>query len=341
MADYQLIPLNQIQEDPDQPRRQIDDQAIAELASTIRTVGVIEPVLVRPHGRGFRLVVGHRRYRAAKLAGLKQLPCIVRPQLSELEVMRMQAVEDAQNEELDPRDRYAFWAKLWKAESRANPALTLGRFAKEVIGKSEGYVKSGIQVSEEAPRELRELLGKPEDGKLNPSYARYIVNDASLRAPEKVAVARKIASGRLPASGGRIGTETLRIIRSAPPKIRERLIHDPDFGLEQAKWELRHEERTRAAKNVKQRRLLSPGQFAFKLLRAVLDFHIKLDPKTAPFLPQEAWQEVDHRLTNLEKRIHAFRAARHAPIRSGEELIDAIDIKALEAFLAQDDQEVK
>jgi ParB/RepB/Spo0J family partition protein len=338
MSEYQMIPLRGITEDENQPRRRIEQQTIEELAKTIKTIGVIEPIVVRPAGRGYKIIVGHRRWRAASLAGIKEIPAVVRPDLKPLEVMRMQAIEDAQNEELDPRDRYDFWAKLWKAEKKADPSMKMGRFATEIIGKSENYVREGIMVSEEAPAELKKLLGDPSEGKLNPSYARYIVKDPGLNDEEKVAVAKKIASGKLPASGGKIGTETLRLVRAAPAPIRKRLIHDPEYGIEQAEWELRHHEREQS-RGERVRRLLTPGQLAFKVLKAVLDFHIKLDPRIAPFLPSDAQDEIRARLDRLADRIAEFREALTSPAPEGEELIDVIDAKALEALMAEDSEE--
>lgn len=334
----QTLPLASITEDPEQPRHTIDDQALAEMAETMKTIGVIEPIVVKPDGAGFRLVVGHRRFRAARLAGLDGIPAIVRADLSDLDTMRMQAVEDVQNEELDPRDRYVFWSRLWAAERAADPSLTLATFAREVLGKSETYVKAGIQVAEEAPPGLQELLGRPEDGKLNPSYARYIINDRSLTPDEMVAVARKIASGDLPASGGRIGTETLAVIRHAPPKIRDRLIHENDYGIEQAKWEIAHYERQHAVELAREDNLLTPGQIAFKLLKAALDFHTKLDPNIAPYLPDEAWAELDHRFNRLQERVAEFRTARdRAP--AGGSVLEAIQMDALDALLRQGDDD--
>lgn len=334
---FHSIPLNLIREDPDQPRRSIDDATVAEMAETMKTVGVIEPVVVRKDGEAYRLVVGHRRVRAARLAGLTDMPAVVREDLTDLETMRMQAIEDAQNEELDPRDRYAFWAKLWAAEQKADPTVTLARFAQEILGKSETYVKAGIQVAQEAPEALQELLGA-EDGKLNPTYARYLVNDRSLTADEMVAVAKKIVAGELPASGGRIGTETLRVIRQAPPPVRERLINEPDFGLERAKWEIKAYERQHAVARAREENVLTPGQIAFKLLKAVLDFHTKLDPQIAPYLPDEAWDELLHRFQRLEDRIDAFRASRHEAV-TVERMLDSIDASALRALLEQPDDE--
>lgn len=334
---YRLLPVDQIREDPNQPRRNIDQAALEEMAATIKSVGVIEPVVVRPSGKGYMLVVGHRRLRAARIAGLKVIPCVVREDVDELEVMRMQAVEDVQTEELDPRDRYAFWAKLWHAERKATPSLTLDQFAHQTIGKSVAYVRAGIQVAEEAPAELRELLGKPEEGKLNPTYARYIVNDSSLSSTEKVAVARKIAKGVLPASGGRIGTETLRVIRAAPEQIRKRLIHDSSYGLEQAQWEMRHAAREEVAKEAKAKRTVSSAEVAFRLLRAELDLHTKMDPRIAPFLPAIAWGEIALRTRNLIARLEEFLKARSERV-DGRELLDVIDVTALGALLAQEDE---
>lgn len=335
---YQLIPISQIHEDPNQPRRRIDEDAVEEMAGTMRTSGVIQPIVVRPANTGYRLIVGHRRRRAAELAGLKKIPAIVRTDVSDLEVMRMQAVEDAQNQDLDPRDRFSFWAKLWGEEKKANPKLTMTQFAREIIGLSPTYVSAGIEVAEKAPRELRDILGPQEEGKLNPTYARYLMKDRSLTDEERVAVGKKIAAGKLPAGGGKIGTETLKAIRSAPPKLRDRLVHDPDFSLEEAKWALRGEERRKRVERIKRDRTLTPGHLSMKVLRAILDFHTKMEPKIAPFIADGAWDEIDDRLDRLVDRIRDFQAARDEPPPEGEELVDVVDIKYLEALLSGEEE---
>jgi ParB family chromosome partitioning protein len=339
VADYELIPLRQIREDPDQPRRLINEEAIAEMAATMRTVGVIEPLVVRPDGDKFTLIVGHRRRMAAEHAGLKRVPCIVRRDIDDLEVMRIQAVEDVQNEELDPRDRYDFWARLWEAERKANPKMTMNRFARDVLGMSSTYVSAGIEVAEHAPPELRELLGKPEEGQLHPTYARYLVKDRSLSDQERVAVGRKIAAGDLPAGGGKIGTETLKTIRAAPPRVRKRLIEEPGYTLELARWEIRGEDRKQAVEKARRERTITPGQLAFKLLRATLDYHTKVDPRMAPFIPNAGWKELEHRIGNLQQRLEDFRLARYEETQADEELLDAIDAAALQALLEQETEE--
>jgi ParB/RepB/Spo0J family partition protein len=338
MTEYQLIPLKEITEDENQPRRRLEEPAIDELAETIKTIGVIEPIVVRPSEKGYKIVVGHRRWRAASRAGLVEIPAVVRPKLTPLDVMRMQAVEDAQNEDLDPRDRFDFWAKLWQAEKEADPSLTMARFAREIIGKSDNYVRESIMVSEKASPELKELLGDQAEGKLHPTYARYLVKDPGLDEEEKVAIARKIASGALPAAGGKIGTETLKVVRAAPKPVRDRLIHEPGYGIEQAEWEIQHHEREQT-RGERVQRLLTPGQLAFKVLKVVLDFHIKLDPKIAPFLPAGARDEIEARLDRLTERITEFRQALTSPAPEGEELVDVVDARALEALIAEEADE--
>ncbi len=76
--DARLVPVDQIRPNPYQPRTEMDEEALAELADSIRTHGVLEPIIVRPSGDGYELVVGERRWRAAQQAGLSEIPAVVR-----------------------------------------------------------------------------------------------------------------------------------------------------------------------------------------------------------------------------------------------------------------------
>lgn len=76
-----------------------------------------------------------------------------------------------------------------------------------------------------------------------------------------------------------------------------------------------------------------------KVLRAILDFQVKMDPRVAPFLPDGAWDEIDDRLNRLQDRIKEFQAARDEPAPEGEEIVDAVDVKYLEELLAGDNSD--
>ncbi len=95
------IPLEQIATNPHQPRTQFDQEAIEELAASIKQLGVIQPITVRKNGQKFDLISGERRLRASKLAGLDSIPAYVRL-ADDREMLEMALVENIQREDLDP-----------------------------------------------------------------------------------------------------------------------------------------------------------------------------------------------------------------------------------------------
>ena len=98
-----LMPITALHPNPNQPRRHFDDTALRELADSIKSQGIIQPLLVRPLGseNTYQIVAGERRWRAAQLAGLKEVPVYVR-QLSDKEVMAAALIENLQREDLNP-----------------------------------------------------------------------------------------------------------------------------------------------------------------------------------------------------------------------------------------------
>jgi ParB family chromosome partitioning protein len=99
-----LIPIDAIRPNPHQPRRTINDASIAELAASMRSSGIIQPLVVRRTDRGFELIAGHRRWRAAKLAGLTEVPAFSRD-VDSYEQAQMALVENIQREDLNPIER--------------------------------------------------------------------------------------------------------------------------------------------------------------------------------------------------------------------------------------------
>lgn len=123
-----LIPLIQIDEDPDQPRRVFSESELIELAETIRSVGVLQPIIVRPSEISGRYVIkmGARRYRAAKLAGLNAIPAII---LDEIDPDRYaQMIENIQRDDLAVSDIAAFIVgRLDAGEKQADICRRLGK----------------------------------------------------------------------------------------------------------------------------------------------------------------------------------------------------------------------
>jgi len=98
------LPIESIQPNPHQPRKYIDEAKVAELAASLKSTGVIQPIVVRKQGGHYELIAGERRWRAAKFAGMTTVPAIVR-EVSSFEQAQMALVENIQREDLNPLDR--------------------------------------------------------------------------------------------------------------------------------------------------------------------------------------------------------------------------------------------
>lgn len=108
------IPLPLVSPNPFQPRRVFDDAALGELADSVKAKGMLQPVLVRRLGDGgYELIAGERRWRAAKLAGLKKIPAIVRP-ATDAEAMEMALIENLQRKDLNPMEAARAFQRLMK-----------------------------------------------------------------------------------------------------------------------------------------------------------------------------------------------------------------------------------
>jgi ParB family chromosome partitioning protein len=149
LADFRLIELTRIVEDPEQPRRALDEAGLAGLADSIRQHGVLNPITVAPLGGvdGFRIVTGERRWRAAQIAGLYDIPCIIRaaPAAQTADKTTEQLIENLQREELTPLDK-----------ARALRAL------KEQLGATNREVAQRLGISERSVGYLLDLLDLPE-----------------------------------------------------------------------------------------------------------------------------------------------------------------------------------
>jgi len=139
-AAFKFIPLCDIDESTQNPRRHVDGPALAQLAESIRTVGVITPAIVRPVGQRFELAAGHRRYRAAKLAGLTQLPCIVRP-MADQAFLEVLTIENLQREDVHPLDEATGYETLMAAPYKMKPDVIATR-----VGKSEKYIYDRVKL---------------------------------------------------------------------------------------------------------------------------------------------------------------------------------------------------
>src|ERR1700746_3516315 len=110
-SEYRNLPLLTLTESPANPRRAFDESALSELAESIRTQGVLSPLLVRPKGQSYEIVAGARRYRAAQLAGLDSLPVRI-VELTDAQALETSIVENLQRRDVHPLDEATGYVSL-------------------------------------------------------------------------------------------------------------------------------------------------------------------------------------------------------------------------------------
>lgn len=174
----QSIEVALIQPHPEQPRRHFDDGALAELADSIGKRGVIQPIIVRPHGGGFQIVAGERRWRAAQRAQLHRIPAIVRD-FDEAETLEIALVENIQREDLNPIEEAEAYRKLIADFNHSQEAL--GR----LVGKSRSHIANLMRLLD-LPAPVQQQV---VEQKLSMGHARALIG-----APDCEALARTVES---------------------------------------------------------------------------------------------------------------------------------------------------
>lgn len=148
------LPVDKIEPNPEQPRTHIDQDELRELADTIKSVGVLQPVVVTPKGDGiYTLVVGHRRWHAAKLAGLDEIPAVVR---EANDLGKLALIENLQRSDLSPLEEATALGNL-----REQHGYTQERLAAE-LGKKRTWVTESLGLLRLPDAILQELLS-PEN----------------------------------------------------------------------------------------------------------------------------------------------------------------------------------
>jgi ParB family chromosome partitioning protein len=184
---YRRLPLDLLQPNSMQPRAQFEEEALEELAASIRAQGVVQPIVVTADsGEKFTIVAGERRWRAARRAGLKEVPVVVREVAGDEELLEMALVENLQRADLNPLEE----AEAYKA-LQERFELSQGEIGRKV-GKSRAAVSNTLRLLRLAP-EIREMLS---DGRLTAGQARPLL---ALGEAEQVRLAKKAAGGGLSA----------------------------------------------------------------------------------------------------------------------------------------------
>lgn len=158
------VPLAELRENPLQPRRHFDEDRLAELAESIRVHGVVQPVVVTRAAEGYRLVVGERRCRAARLAGLESIPALVR-EMADQQILEIALIENLQREDLNPIEEAQAFSYLLREHELTHEQLG------ERLGCSRPAITNALRLLS-LPDEIRSDL---EAGLLSPGHARAVL----------------------------------------------------------------------------------------------------------------------------------------------------------------------
>ena len=180
-----VIPVDNIESNPNQPRTIFDADALTELAASVREHGVLQPILVRPLGQNrYQLVAGERRWRASKEAGLTTIPALVE-ELDDDTALEIAIIENLQREDLSPLEEATMYDRMVREHGYSIRKLA------EKLGKDKGYLENRLRLAD-APEEIRELVSLRKDT-LSHAYELMKVPDERKRRR----LAARVASGEL------------------------------------------------------------------------------------------------------------------------------------------------
>jgi len=217
-ANRDEIDLNNISANPKQPRTVFDEDQLTELALSIKEVGLLQPPVVRSIGNGkYQIIMGERRFRAAKLAGLKSIPVIIR-QTSDDQLLREALVENIHRSQLNPLEEGAAYQQLLNdfnythdelavKLSKSRPAITNTMRLLNLPPTVQRKVAAGVISAGHA----RALLSLTNEKEIENLANRIVAEGLTVRAVEEI-----VAIG-----GAKVKSGSLRIGKSLSPKLKE------------------------------------------------------------------------------------------------------------------------
>ena len=232
----QSLPVASIEPNPSQPRRHFDEEALAELARSIGSRGLIQPIVVRPNGHRYQIVAGERRWRAAQKAQLHEIPVIIR-EFDDAETLEVALVENVQRQDLNAIEEAEAYKKL--VADYGHTQEELGR----LVHKSRSHIANLLRLLD-LPASVQAMVAS---GDLSMGHARALIGaeDAealanqvvsqglSVRDVEKLAGAAKPKArrGRIEHKGGSADIEALERQLGDILGLRVRISHRPSGGV--------------------------------------------------------------------------------------------------------------
>ena len=180
---YRMVSINEIKPNPMQPRREFDLEKLHELAASLKTDGMMQPLVLKKNGAGYAIIAGERRYRAAKLAGFDQVPATVMDNIDDTRMLELALIENIQREDLNPLETAEAYKRLIDACGLTQQDLA------DRIGKSRTAIANQLRLLT-LPGSIAQLV---REGKLTEGHARSLLSLSN--EDEMLKVARQVIDG--------------------------------------------------------------------------------------------------------------------------------------------------
>lgn len=218
------LKISEIEPNRAQPRKEFNDAALAELADSISQHGIIQPLLVRPiFGGGYQIVAGERRWRAARMAGISEVPVVIR-EMSDSEVMELALIENLQREDLNPVEEALGYQSL----------IEIYGFTQEETAKTVGKSRPAITNALRLLNLPREILDMVNSGQISAGHARTLLsfqNPEEMRKAAKLVAEQEISVRELEKMSKKANEEQQISAKSKKDKPRVRYFDEVELAL--------------------------------------------------------------------------------------------------------------
>lgn len=174
-----MLSISEIHPNPNQPRTHFNETELEELSESIRAHGVLQPLLVRKDDNGYEIIAGERRYQASKIAGLEEVPVVIKD-VDDQEMLQLALIENLQRSDLNPIEEAKGYRQLIKASGMTQEALS------KAVSKSRSTITNSLRLLD-LPQRVQDLLF---EGKLTAGHARAILavpfEEQRIKLAEKV-----------------------------------------------------------------------------------------------------------------------------------------------------------
>jgi len=213
-GDKVMVSLSLVEPNRKQPRKSFNEDKLEELADSIKQQGVLIPLMVRHNGNMFEIIAGERRWRASKKAGLKEIPVIIRDDLTEEQIFEIQLIENIQREDLNPIEEALGYERLIKEFHMKQDEVA------EKVSKSRVATTNSMRLLKLSPEVQQMVI----DEKLTTGHARALI---SVEDPDKqIALAERIFDEKLSVR------EAEKIVKQLDKPVKEKVEKKKNDSLE-------------------------------------------------------------------------------------------------------------